>query len=95
MNRMPTIEELESLPTDELRSRAIESAKSRRDVRFFWDLLDAVPAVEAAAGHTEEAEQDILSLVQRVADAYKPDTTEEADAFRPIYIQYLMEHGLA
>ena len=88
-----TADELEQLPTADLRERAFTLAKKRRDVRFFWDLLEAVPAVEAAAGHREEAEQDILSLAQRVADAVSPDTTEEKEAFRPIYVQYLLEHG--
>jgi hypothetical protein len=55
--------------------------------------LDAVPAVEAAAGHGDEAAADIMSLSQRVEDLIRPDTTEEADAFRPLYIEYLLEHG--
>jgi hypothetical protein len=63
------------------------------DVGFFWNLLEAVPAVEAAAGHDDEAAVDILSLSRRVEDLINPDTTEEADAFRPIYIDYLLEHG--
>jgi hypothetical protein len=50
------------------------------------------PAAEAAAGHEREAEADVLSLSQRVDDVVHPDTTEEADAFRPIYIEYLLEH---
>jgi hypothetical protein len=27
-----------------------------------------------------------------VADVVNPDSVEEADAFRPIYIEYLLEH---
>lgn len=92
MSYMPSIEELEGLSTKELRDRAFELAKNRLDVRFFWRLLEAVPAAEAAAGHLGEAEEDVLRLAQRVQDLVHPDTTEEADAFRPIYIEYLMEH---
>ncbi|HUG89025.1 MAG TPA: hypothetical protein VMP42_09710 [Actinomycetota bacterium] len=90
---MPTPQELEALPTEELRERAFRLARRHVDVRFFWNLLEATPAVEAAAGHGDEADQDILSLSERVADAVNPDTPEEADAFRPIYIEYLLEHG--
>lgn len=90
---MTTAEELEGQSTEELRERAFTLAKQNRDVRFFWNLLEAVPAVEAAAGHQEEAGQDILSLAQRVADAVSPDTPEERDAFRPIYIDYILEQG--
>jgi hypothetical protein len=89
---MPSIEELEELTTQELRDRAFDLAKDRLDVRFFWRLLEAVPAAEAAAGHIDEAEEDILRLAQRVGDLLHPDTTEEAEAFRPIYIEYLVEH---
>jgi hypothetical protein len=89
---MPGIEELERLTTKELHDRAFEIARGRLDVRFFWNLLEAVPSVEAAAGHPDEAQQDILSLAQRVDDLVHPDTSEEADAFRPIYIDYLLKH---
>lgn len=93
MTPVPSLEELDALPTEDLRERAFRLARRRVDVRFFWNLLEATPAVEAAAGHGDEADQDILSLSERVADAVNPDTPEEADAFRPIYIEYLLEHG--
>ena len=90
---MPTIDELERLPTKELHDRAFRLAQERLDVRFFWNLLQAVPAAEAAAGHLDEAREDTLSLARRLEDVMDPDTPEEADAFRPIYIQYLLEHA--
>ena len=65
---------------------------TRNDVRFFWNLLESAPAAEAAAGHEGEANVDVLSLSERVADVLNPDTAEEAEAFRPIYIDYLVEH---
>jgi hypothetical protein len=90
---MATHEELEALSTKELRDRAFKRARHKLDVGFFWNLLESVPAVEAAAGHDDESAVDIMSLSRRVEDAINPDTTEEADAFRPIYIDYLLEHG--
>jgi hypothetical protein len=92
MTGVPSVEELERLSTRELHDRAFSLARSRLDVRFFWNLLEAAPAAEAAAGHRGEADADILSFSERVADVVDPDTTEEADAFRPIYIEYLLEH---
>jgi hypothetical protein len=89
---VPSLEELERLSTRELHDRAFSLARRRLDLRFFWNLLEAAPAAEAAAGHEREAEADVLSLSQRVDDVVHPDTTEEADAFRPIYIEYLLEH---
>jgi hypothetical protein len=92
MAGVPRIEDLEKLSTKELHDRAFALARRRLDVRFFWNLLEAAPAAEAAAGHGDEAGADVLSLSQRVDDVVHPDTAEEADAFRPIYIAYLMEH---
>jgi len=89
---MPTAEELERLSTKELQDRAFKLARRRLDVRFFWNLLESAPAAEAAAGHEGEAAADILSLSERVADVLNPDTAEEAEAFRPIYIEYLLKH---
>ena len=89
---MPTAEELERLPTKELQDRAFRLARRRLDVRFFWNLLESAPAAEAAAGHGGEADVDVLSLSERVADVLHPDTAEEAEAFRPIYIDYLVKH---
>ena len=89
---MPTAEELERLSTKELQDRAFRLARARLDVRFFWNLLESAPAAEAAAGHEDEATVDVLSLSERVADVLNPDTAEEAEAFRPIYIDYLVKH---
>jgi hypothetical protein len=89
---VPSIEKLEALSTKKLHDRAFDLARRRLDVGFFWDLIQSVPAAEAAAGHLDEAQKDVLSFAQRVEDLVTPDTTEEADAFRPIYIKYLLEH---
>jgi hypothetical protein len=89
---VPSVEDLERLSTRELHDRAFGLARRRLDVRFFWNLLEAAPAAEAAAGHVGEAQADILSFSERVADIVDPDTAEEADAFRPIYVEYLLEH---
>jgi len=87
-----SIEDFEALSTRELHDRAFGLARRRLDVRFFWNLLEAIPAAEAAAGHIDEAEKDVLSFAQRVDDLLNPDTAEEADALRPIYLAYLLEH---
>ena len=92
---MANTQDLDQLPTAELRERAFDLAKRHLDVRFFWNLLEAAPAAEAAAGHQGEAEQDVMSLSERVRDVIRPDTPEEAEAFRPIYLEYLQKHAKA
>jgi hypothetical protein len=57
-----------------------------------WEL-EAAPAAEAAAGHMDESQVDALKLSERVADVVNPDTPEEAEAFSPLYVEYLAEHG--
>ena len=89
---MTTIEELEQLSDEELHARAFRLARRRLDVGFFWNLLKAVPAAEAAAGHLDEAQNDIMSFAQRVDDMLHPDSPEEMEALRPLYVHYLLEH---
>jgi hypothetical protein len=90
---MATIEELEALTTEELKERAFRRARHRLDVRFFWRLLEAVPAAEAAAGHFEEAREDVVRMSEKVQDLLHPDSPEEAEALRPMYIEYLLDRG--
>jgi hypothetical protein len=92
---MPTDEQLQQLSTKELHQRAFRLARRRLDVRFFWNLLEMAPAAEVAAGHQDEAQADVLSFSQRVEDVVNPDSAEEADAFRPIYIEYILKHERA
>lgn len=92
MPRMAGAEDLEQLSTKELQQRAFSRARRHLDVGFFWKLMEAAPAAEAAAGHIEEAEADILSFSQRVEDVVNPDTAEETEAFRPLYLEYLKKH---
>lgn len=68
-------------------------ARHRADLRFFWRLLRALPAAEAAAGHVGEAESDVQSLYSRINDLRTAGEGDIADALRPIYVEYLAEHG--
>ena len=88
---MTAREEFEQMSTQELRERAFSRAKKRLDVGFFWNLLEAVPAAEAAAGHLDEAREDVMRLAARVTDLLDPDSPEEEEAFRPLYLDYLSE----
>ncbi|MEX0991171.1 MAG: hypothetical protein WD004_02725 [Actinomycetota bacterium] len=89
---MPTREEFDELSSEELAERAMSLAKHRVDVGFFWSLLKAIPAAEAAAGNVDEATMDVHSLMERVRDLLHADEGDLADALRPIYIEYLDEH---
>jgi hypothetical protein len=86
-------EELEQLSSGELHDRAMKVALRRADVRFLWELLEALPAAEAAAGRLEEAEADVQSLFARLNDLRTLEDPDVEDALRPLYIRYLAEHG--
>jgi hypothetical protein len=84
-----TREELESLSSKELHDRAFAQAMRHVDVGFFWRLLRALPAAEAAIGEGDEAEQDVMTLRGRLNDLTHSGEGELADALRPLYIEYL------
>ena len=90
---VPTFEELDQLSSRELHDRAVNLARKRVDVRFFWRLLEEVPAAEVAAGDMNEAESDVIhSYLGQIHDAMHASEGKLADALRPVYIEYLLEH---
>jgi hypothetical protein len=90
---VPTKDELESLSSEELYDRATRTAVRHGDVRFFWRVLEALPAAEAATGHIDEAEADVQSLLARLNDFKTAGEGDVAEALRSLYIEYLEKHG--
>jgi len=43
-------EDLEKLSTRELHDRAVHRAEKHLDVKFFWSLLQMIPAAETVSG---------------------------------------------
>jgi hypothetical protein len=89
---MPTFDELDKLPTVDLRARAFRVARHRLDIGFFWRLVEYAPVAEAIGGHTRHAQADVLSLSATVEDAIASGEDEVEDALRPVYIDYLLKH---
>ncbi|MFL5842084.1 MAG: hypothetical protein ACJ77Z_16665 [Thermoleophilaceae bacterium] len=90
---MATREELEALPTPDLYDRATKHALRHADIRFFWRVLEALPAAEAAAGHLAEGETDVQSIYGHLNDLKTAREGDVADELRAMYIDYLLEHG--
>jgi hypothetical protein len=84
--------DLESLSTQELHDRAIRRAEKHMDVKFFWTLLEAIPAAEAVSGKMGEAEFDVLSARGQIKDALRSGDGALAEALRPLFLDYLREH---
>ena len=89
---MATREELEALSSAELHDRATQHALRHANVRFFWRLLQALPAAEASVGEVDEARTDVQSLYGRLNDLRTLGESDVTEALRPLYIDYLVKH---
>jgi hypothetical protein len=85
-------EALEELSTHELHDRAVRHAERHLDVRFFWRLLELIPAAETSRGDVGEADFDIQFSKGLIKDALHSGEGELGEALRPVFIDYLREH---
>jgi hypothetical protein len=90
-----TREELDALSSRELHDLAVRRALHHLDVEFLWELLRAIPAAEASEGHDAEAGRDITHLSVLIDDAIDSGEGDLAEALRPLYLDYLVKHGVA
>ncbi len=86
------MDDLERLSTRELHDRAVHRAERHLDVRFFWSLLEVIPAAETARGDLGEADTDIQLSRSLILDAVRSGDGELAEALRPLFIEYLRKH---
>lgn len=89
---MTTFEELDALPSRDLHDRAVKRAERHLDVKFFWRLLEEMPAAQAADGDTERGEEEVTHWSRQVLDILRHDESA-MEARRPIYIDYLLRHS--
>ncbi len=85
-------ENLDELSTRDLHDRAVRYAERHLDVKFFWSLLQAIPAAETLSGDAGEAEFDIQHSRGLISDALHSGDGELGEALRPMFIDYLRRH---
>jgi hypothetical protein len=85
---------LDRLSSAELHDLAVDRARRHLDVRFFWRLMSVLPAAEAVAGETEEAEADLQSMMAHLGDVTDSGRGEVAEQLRPMYLEYLRRHDV-
>jgi hypothetical protein len=85
---------LDRLSSKELHDLAVHHARRHLDVKFFWNLMQVLPAAEAAAGETEEAAADIDHLSAHLDDVTESGKGQTAELLRPFYLDYLRRHGV-
>jgi hypothetical protein len=90
-----TRDELDALSSRELHDLAVRRALHHVDVEFLWQLLRAIPAAEASEGNASEAGRDITHLSVLIDDAIDSGDGDVAEALRPLYLDYLVKHGVA
>jgi hypothetical protein len=90
-----TRDELDALSSRELHDLAVRRALHHVDVEFLWQLLRAIPAAEASEGNATEAGRDIAHLSVLIDDAIDSGDGDVAEALRPLYLDYLVKHGVA
>ena len=89
-----TRDELDALSSRELHDLAVQRALHHLDVEFLWELLRAIPAAEASEGHANEAGRDVTHLSVLLDDAVGSGEGDVAEALRPLYLDYLVKHGI-
>jgi len=85
---------LERLSSEELHDLAVSHARRHLNVKFFWHLMEQLPAAEVAAGEYEEANADIQRMSAHIDDVTDAGKGEVAELLRPYYLEYLREHNV-
>jgi hypothetical protein len=92
---MATREELENTPANQLHDRATHIAWRRLDFGFLWELLKTIPEARAAAGDEWRSETDIMRPIALLNDLVDADEGRLAEALKPLYVDYLLQHDEA
>jgi hypothetical protein len=87
------VADLEQLSSRELHDLAVRHARRHVDIRFFWQLMEILPAAQAAAGDLREAEADVAQMSAHLNDITDAGRGEVAESLRPFYIDYLTRKG--
>jgi hypothetical protein len=85
---------LDRLSSEELHDVAVSYAQRHHDARFFWRLMENLPAAEAAAGDVDKMEADVMEMGAHVDDLTDSGRGETARMLRPFYLDYLRRHGV-
>jgi hypothetical protein len=87
-------DDLEALSSEELHDLAVRRARRHLDVKFFWELMQVLPAAEAGAGEYQEMENDVQRLSAHVDDITDAGKGEVGELMRPFYLDYLRRHNV-
>jgi hypothetical protein len=86
------VENLDQLSTHELHERAVRRAERHLDVKFFWSLLERIPAAETVSGNEREGDVDVQHSLALISDAVHSGDGRLGEALRPVFVDYLRQH---
>ena len=85
----PSFEQLDGLPTEELRERAFHLARERHDVKFFLSVIRHLPHADDMADQEGSLITDMVALWQEFSGRGYGDAEP---MLRAAFIDYLMKH---
>lgn len=95
-SRRPTFDELDALSTEELRERSFALARERRDIQFFWSILQRLPDADEAA-MLDGAPNTVGPTIDEAVALWRQLTGHAYDGHEPLlraaFIEYLRQHG--
>ena len=91
---MPDDDGLDTRSSKELHDLAVRYALRHLDIPFFIRLMEALPVAEAATGDVDQAAADVFTLRAHIDDLTDSGEGDVADLLRPLYLEYLRDHGV-
>lgn len=94
----PTLDELDALPTEELKERALEVARRDGDIAFLWELVKHLPqsgeftGEDGATTGITTTFNDVLAVVEQVFGHQMSNVGEMEPLLRARFIDYLLNH---
>jgi hypothetical protein len=91
----PAFAELDALSTEELRERAFDVARRRRDVGFFWSVVRHLPnadEAEALDGSPNSVGPSVDEAVALWRELTGHGYEESEPLLRAAFIDYLLKH---
>jgi hypothetical protein len=92
---MPEADTLDALSSRELHDLAVRHARRHLDAKFFWHLMQVLPAAETAAGDFDEAQLDVQRMSAHIDDIAESEKGEVSELLRPFYLDYLRSHDVS
>ena len=87
-----TFDELDALSTEDLRERAFDLARHRRDMSFFWRLFEHLPAREDGDDGSLGIQSTVDDAIAVWKESVEGEYGDREPLIRAAFIDYLLKH---